>query len=99
MISHHAVSPIKDTSQRAARGRPAGGPPADRNFRPAQMFEFEMWQIARGAVHAWTRTLDASMHVLNLVRYSTGTSCTCTHIYMYVPIQTKENICTMQPKR
>ena len=31
------------------------------------MFEFEMWQIARGAVNAWTRTLDASMHVLNLV--------------------------------
>ena len=35
-------------------------------MRP-QMFEFEMWQIARGAVNAWTRTLDASMHVLNLV--------------------------------
>ena len=33
----------------------------------AQMFEFEMWQIARGAVNAWTRTLDARMHVLNLV--------------------------------
>ena len=43
------------------------------------MFEFEMWQIARDAVNAWTRTLDASMHVLNLVLR--------VHVQLYFKIQ------------